>query len=227
MLRGHIPPRRPGRAHPAGSNSDVAERDDHRARGDRQRARGRPACAGAGEGARARQGRHAPPHPKRHGRLRQRASRPTARWTSWCRTGSSPGSAARRRTSRRRMRSSMPPASTCCPGLINAHMHLQDERGGVAQPFQYEANLLLACGVTTVRDVGSDIDKAKQWRADSAAHTTGGAPHPPLHAGLARPRRGPGDAGHRARGRALGEGRGRRRDQDFRDRSRSAGGGPR
>ena len=56
------------------------------------------------------------------------------------------------------------------PGLVNAHMHLQDERGGVAQPFQYEANLLLACGVTTVRDVGSDIEKAKQWRADSAAH---------------------------------------------------------
>jgi len=57
------------------------------------------------------------------------------------------------------------------PGFVNAHMHLQDERGGVAQPFQYEANLLLACGVTTVRDVGSDIEKAKQWRADSAAHT--------------------------------------------------------
>ena len=44
------------------------------------------------------------------------------------------------------------------PGLVNAHMHLQDERGGIAQPFQYEANLLLACGVTTVRDVGSDIE---------------------------------------------------------------------
>jgi len=57
------------------------------------------------------------------------------------------------------------------PGLVNAHMHLQDERGGTPQPFQYEANLLLACGITTVRDVGSDIDKAKKWRADSAAHT--------------------------------------------------------
>ena len=56
------------------------------------------------------------------------------------------------------------------PGLVNAHMHLQDERGGAAQPFQYEANLLLACGVTTVRDVGSDIEKAKKWRADSASH---------------------------------------------------------
>ena len=56
------------------------------------------------------------------------------------------------------------------PGIVNAHMHLQDERGGVAQPFQYEANLLLACGVTTVRDVGSDLEKAKKWREDSAAH---------------------------------------------------------
>ncbi len=57
------------------------------------------------------------------------------------------------------------------PGFINAHMHLQDERGGVPQPFQYEANLYLAAGVTTVRDVGSDIEKAKAWRAASAAHT--------------------------------------------------------
>lgn len=56
------------------------------------------------------------------------------------------------------------------PGFVNAHMHLQDERGGVAQPFQYEANLYLAAGVTTVRDVGSDIEKSRQWRADSAAH---------------------------------------------------------
>jgi imidazolonepropionase-like amidohydrolase len=81
------------------------------------------------------------------------------------------------------------------PGIVNAHMHLQDERGGTPQPFQYEANLLLACGITTVRDVGSDLQKAKQWRADSAAHTlvapriqiytpgwrgrTGGAPETP------------------------------------------------
>lgn len=56
------------------------------------------------------------------------------------------------------------------PGIVNAHMHLQDERGGVAQPFQYEANLLLACGITTVRDVGSEIEKAKAWRAAAAAH---------------------------------------------------------
>jgi len=57
------------------------------------------------------------------------------------------------------------------PGIVNTHMHLQDERGGVPQPFQYEMNLYLAAGATTVRDVGSDFAKAKKWRADSAAHT--------------------------------------------------------
>ncbi len=57
------------------------------------------------------------------------------------------------------------------PGIVNTHIHLQDERGGVPQPFQYEMNLYLAAGATTVRDVGSDFTKAKKWRADSAAHT--------------------------------------------------------
>jgi len=57
------------------------------------------------------------------------------------------------------------------PGLINGHMHLQDERGGVPQPIEYQANLYLASGVTTVRDMGSTFEKSKKWRADSAAHT--------------------------------------------------------
>lgn len=57
------------------------------------------------------------------------------------------------------------------PGIINGHMHLQDERGGVPQPIQYQMNLYLASGVTTVRDVGSDFEKSRKWRADSAAHT--------------------------------------------------------
>ena len=57
------------------------------------------------------------------------------------------------------------------PGIINGHIHLQDERGGVPQPFQYEMNLYLAAGATTVRDVGSDWKKAREWRAQSAAHT--------------------------------------------------------
>ncbi len=57
------------------------------------------------------------------------------------------------------------------PGIVNGHMHMQDERGGVPQPFQYEADLYLATGTTTMRDVGSELEKAKKWRADSAAHT--------------------------------------------------------
>jgi imidazolonepropionase-like amidohydrolase len=57
------------------------------------------------------------------------------------------------------------------PGIINGHMHLQDERGGIPQPFQYEMNLYLAAGATTIRDVGADWNKAKEWRARSAAHT--------------------------------------------------------
>lgn len=60
------------------------------------------------------------------------------------------------------------------PGLINTHMHLQDERGDVPQPLQYEMNLYLASGVTTVRDVGSDWAKSKKWRAESNVHTLAG-----------------------------------------------------
>jgi imidazolonepropionase-like amidohydrolase len=57
------------------------------------------------------------------------------------------------------------------PGIINGHIHLQDERAGVPQPIQYELNLYLAAGATTLRDVGADWDKAREWRAQSAAHT--------------------------------------------------------
>src|SRR5262245_46605079 len=58
------------------------------------------------------------------------------------------------------------------PGIVNAHMHWHEERQpGIAQPVQYERNLYLAAGVTTVRDVGSDFDKSKRWQAESNAHT--------------------------------------------------------
>ena len=45
------------------------------------------------------------------------------------------------------------------PGLIDAHVHLQDERAGIPQPFEYSYKLWLSCGITTVRDVGSDASK--------------------------------------------------------------------
>ncbi len=55
------------------------------------------------------------------------------------------------------------------PGLIDAHVHIQDERGGIPQPLDYELKIWLSCGITTVRDVGSDTKKALALRADSAA----------------------------------------------------------
>ena len=54
------------------------------------------------------------------------------------------------------------------PGLIDAHAHLQDERAGIAQPIEYEFKIWLACGITTIRDVGSDTRKALAWRDSSA-----------------------------------------------------------
>jgi imidazolonepropionase-like amidohydrolase len=55
------------------------------------------------------------------------------------------------------------------PGLIDAHAHTQDERGGIPQPLQYELNIWLSCGITTVRDVGSDTKKTIELREKSAA----------------------------------------------------------
>src|SRR6266516_1665492 len=55
------------------------------------------------------------------------------------------------------------------PGFINLHGHVQEERGGRAQPLDYELKLWLACGITTVRDVGSDTKRTLELRAKSAA----------------------------------------------------------
>jgi cytosine/adenosine deaminase-related metal-dependent hydrolase len=54
------------------------------------------------------------------------------------------------------------------PGLIDAHAHLQEERGGKPQPIEYELDIWLACGITTVRDVGSDMKRAFELRRLSA-----------------------------------------------------------
>ncbi len=55
------------------------------------------------------------------------------------------------------------------PGLINIHGHVQDERGGVAQPLDYELKLWLGMGITTVRDVGRDGERTLQLRANRLA----------------------------------------------------------
>jgi len=44
------------------------------------------------------------------------------------------------------------------PGLINAHAHVQEKRSDLAQPLDYEFKLWLACGITTVRDVGGNLN---------------------------------------------------------------------
>jgi imidazolonepropionase-like amidohydrolase len=58
------------------------------------------------------------------------------------------------------------------PGMVNTHVHWQDQRAGIPQPIQYERNLYLASGVTTTRELGNeDFDKSKRWQAESAAAT--------------------------------------------------------
>ncbi|PYT34854.1 MAG: amidohydrolase, partial [Acidobacteria bacterium] len=54
------------------------------------------------------------------------------------------------------------------PGLINLHGHVQEERAGIPQPLDYQLKLWLACGITTVRDVGSDLDRTLALRRESA-----------------------------------------------------------
>jgi imidazolonepropionase-like amidohydrolase len=54
------------------------------------------------------------------------------------------------------------------PGLIDAHAHVQEERGGIPQPLEYELKMWLSCGITTVRDVGSNTPKTIQLRQQSA-----------------------------------------------------------
>ncbi len=72
------------------------------------------------------------------------------------------------------------------PGLINAHAHLQDERAGTAQPIEYELKIWLACGITAVRDVGSDTRKALAWR-DASAKGTLAAPRIFVYPQFGRP----------------------------------------
>ena len=53
------------------------------------------------------------------------------------------------------------------PGLINIHAHIHDKRGEKPIPFEYLYKLWLSCGITTVRDVGSNNDLTIQEREKS------------------------------------------------------------
>ena len=68
------------------------------------------------------------------------------------------------------------------PGLINAHAHLQSERAGRPQPYDYTLKLWLASGITSVREVGADNNT--QLLAARAAEKTGGAVSPRIYAYL-------------------------------------------
>lgn len=55
------------------------------------------------------------------------------------------------------------------PGLINLHAHIHDVRGSDPIPFDYLYKLWLSCGITTVRDVGSNTQKTITEREKSRA----------------------------------------------------------
>lgn len=53
------------------------------------------------------------------------------------------------------------------PGLINIHAHIHDGRAGKPIPFDYIYKLWLGCGITSVRDVGSNSKKTIEERSKS------------------------------------------------------------
>jgi dihydroorotase-like cyclic amidohydrolase len=56
------------------------------------------------------------------------------------------------------------------PGFINMHAHMMHSRAGIdmEQPYQYY--LWLASGITTIRDVGSNLEKSIEEKKKSASH---------------------------------------------------------
>lgn len=55
------------------------------------------------------------------------------------------------------------------PGFINLHGHLHNERGGVPMDPNYVLKLWLACGITTVRDLGSPLTQSLNIRTKGEA----------------------------------------------------------
>jgi imidazolonepropionase-like amidohydrolase len=73
------------------------------------------------------------------------------------------------------------------PGLINAHAHLQDERGGRPQPVDYTLKLWLASGITTVREVGADSTARVLAVRDAAARGAVASPRLLVYARFSAP----------------------------------------
>jgi dihydroorotase-like cyclic amidohydrolase len=57
------------------------------------------------------------------------------------------------------------------PGLINIHAHIHDSRAGKPLPFEYIYKLWLSCGITSIRDVGSNYKKTIAERTKSQQGT--------------------------------------------------------
>jgi imidazolonepropionase-like amidohydrolase len=53
------------------------------------------------------------------------------------------------------------------PGLVSTHAHIQESSGGLPIPLEYQMNLWLASGVTTVRDLGSTFGRSVLLRQRS------------------------------------------------------------
>lgn len=73
------------------------------------------------------------------------------------------------------------------PGLIDAHAHLQNERAHVPQPYDYTLQLWLACGITTVREVGTDSTARVLEIRDRSARGTIAAPRIFVYARFSNP----------------------------------------
>jgi len=54
------------------------------------------------------------------------------------------------------------------PGFVNMHGHIQQERARIPIPVEYQMNLWLASGITTIRDLGSELQKSLEYREQSA-----------------------------------------------------------
>ncbi len=56
------------------------------------------------------------------------------------------------------------------PGFINMHVHTMYKRAGIEMAQPYQHYLWLANGITTIRDLGSDLDETLKQREQSAKH---------------------------------------------------------
>ncbi len=56
------------------------------------------------------------------------------------------------------------------PGFINMHAHIMHSRAGIEMPQPYQYYLWLASGITTIRDLSSDLDRSLEDKKRSARH---------------------------------------------------------